>query len=297
MKIVRRSIMLFFLALSVPVFSISATQQSSDDYRFTLELMRHIEIMVLNFPTESIKNQYDAAQKSFSKASKEFYSRDFVSSAQLFKKLKMDLIKLTENIADNYLKRTKEIMDSTSHASFDILIKYSKHSGKLAYFQKPFDPLYDIKHYNEKNYHLYYDRERIESLLKNGFAKYNMAKKFFSDPELEYIKNHKRITHRNINYIIDRYISIINLCREAKQCGIEIHKIGITVEKEIDISKVKRLSPHQLVKTPGLANIDPIFDGRIPEKYKVDANDNINLIHEHEVKRRGTTPQKYRNIK
>ena len=71
------------------------------------------------------------------------------------------------------------------------------------------------------------------------------------------------------------YIYIISSCRTAKLYGIEIHKI-------MNINELIRiLEKYEL----NLNELDPIFDDRIPEEYKVDANDNIKLIHTLEMKR------------
>ncbi len=279
----KATIAIFSLLILMPalLFAISASVKAEKDYRFTLNTLRKMKIMVLNFSNEDITNEYDSIQEKFKKASKSYYGQNFTESVQQFKTVKMDLIDLLEKLGQNYLDRTKEILDSTSADSFDILIKYSKHSGTIAYFRKPFNPLYDVKPYNEKNYHLYHDKTRIEKFLRNGYQKYQKAKDVFEDPEIEYLKNHKRISANNINFIISRYLDVVQLCREAKQYGIEIYKIGIKTAPDDEPLNRQRL--YQKFD-PGQA-VDPIFDNRIPDEYKVDANDNRHLIHELEKKR------------
>jgi hypothetical protein len=277
------TIAIFSLMILMPslVLAISASVKAEKDYRFSLDTLRKMKIMVLNFGSGDISNEYDTIQGKFKEASESYYGQNFTESVQQFKTVKMDLIDLLEKISQNYLDRTKEILDSTSADTFDILIKYSKYSGTIAYFRKPFNPLYDVKPYNEKNYHLYHDKGRIEKFLKNGYRKYQTAKNIFEDPEIEYLKNHDRISSNNINFIISRYLDVIDLCREAKQYGIEIYKIGIKTEPDDEPLKRQRL--YQKFD-PGQA-VDPIFDNRIPDEYKVDANDNKLLIHELEKKR------------
>ena len=85
------------------------------------------------------------------------------------------------------------------------------------------------------------------------------------------------LTVKNVNYIINRYMDVIFLCRQAKECGIEIHRVKNI--NELGKSMVKYNVTH--------GSIIPIFDDRIPEKYKVDANDNMRFIHSVEMKKLG----------
>jgi hypothetical protein len=173
--------------------------------------------------------------------------------------------------------RTKEILDSISKESFDILIQYGKSSGLAAYFKRPYDPVYDSKPYNPKNYHLFHNKQRIETFLKNGYKKYKDAVDYYNDPEIKILLKKKNLPSKNLNYIIERYMAAISLCREAKQLGIEIYKIGIT-QHELEAPEQKPARTHTLGQF-----VDPIYDQRIPDKYKVDANDNLKLIHSIEL--------------
>ncbi|HOT45312.1 MAG TPA: hypothetical protein PLM53_10200 [Spirochaetota bacterium] len=258
-------------------FSISPIEKSSRDYALTLEALRNMRIMVENFGDDGLKKKYADIRLQFQDASESYYGQDFTSSTSKYKKVKMEMISLLGLIDDLYLKRTKEILDSTSKDTFDSLIENSKNSGLAAYFARPYDPVKDVKPYDSDKYHLFHDRERISSYLREGYKKYEAAKKIYEDPEIALLRKKTTLTVKNTNYLISRYMDVIFLCRQAKECGIEIHRVKNI--NELGKSMVKYNVTH--------GSIIPIFDDRIPEKYKVDANDNMRFIHAVEMKKLG----------
>ncbi len=276
-KHVAALILLFMVTGSSDSFSISPIEKSTHDYALTLEALRKIRIMVENFGDDGLKKRYADTRLQFQDASESYFGQDFTSSASKYKKVKMEMIYLLGLINDLYLKRTKEILDSTSKDTFDSLIEYSKNSGLAAYFARPYDPLKDVKPYDSDKYHLFHDRERISSYLREGYKKYEAAKRIYEDPEIALLRKKTNLTVKNVNYIINRYMDVIFLCRQAKECGIEIHRVKNI--NELGKSMVKYNVTH--------GSIIPIFDDRIPEKYKVDANDNMRFIHSVEMKKLG----------
>lgn len=276
-KHVAALILLIMVTGSSDSFSISPIEKSTHDYALTLEALRKIRIMVENFGDDGLKKRYADTRLQFQDASESYFGQDFTSSASKYKKVKMEMIYLLGLINDLYLKRTKEILDSTSKDTFDSLIEYSKNSGLAAYFARPYDPLKDVKPYDSDKYHLFHDRERISSYLREGYKKYEAAKRIYEDPEIALLRKKTNLTVKNVNYIINRYMDVIFLCRQAKECGIEIHRVKNI--NELGKSMVKYNVTH--------GSIIPIFDDRIPEKYKVDANDNMRFIHSVEMKKLG----------
>ncbi|MBP7738044.1 MAG: hypothetical protein KA369_18855 [Spirochaetes bacterium] len=259
------------------VYPISPIEKSYKDYAMALDTLRSLRVMVENFGDDQLKKRYADIRQQFQDASENYYGQDFTASASKFKKVKLELISILEVFGDMYLKRTKEILDSTSKDTFDSLIEYSKQSGLAAYFARPYDPLKDVKPYDATKYHLFHDREKISSYLREGYKKYHKAKTIFEDPEIALLRKKTTLTFKNINFIITSYLNVVTLCREAKECGIEIHRVKNM--NELGKSMVKYNVSH--------GSIIPIFDDRIPEQYKVDANDNIRFIHAVEMKKLG----------
>ncbi len=255
--------------------AISSAAKSQIDYAFTLNHIRELRVIVENFGDEEQKKQFEDIKSLFNTASEEFYAQNFVSSYQKFYNLKERLSTLMESIADMYIKRSQNILDSTSKASFDILINYSKDGPLAKYFRKSFNPLEDVKPYKEEEYHFFHSRETIERYLRGGYKSLQDARNILADPDMEVIKTKKNKTSANLDFMINRYASAVDNCRLAKQYGIEIHKM-IKVHQIGDIQRKYNIAG---------ATLEPVFDDRIPEEFKVDANDNVKLIHSIEKER------------
>src|SRR4030042_2814466 len=279
MKLLKISFIAFFIIMGATIqsFSLSTMVKTRKDYNFTLDMLRNMNIMIENFGDEDLRQKYDYTKNLFQEAGENYYGQNFTVSYEKFRKLKSELIIILEKIAQLYLNRTKDILDSTSKESFNILIEYSKKSGLAKYFYRAYDTLRDLKHYKEENYHYFHDREKIESYLYEGYKKYHKALNDFNDPEIEVTKKRKNLPSESLNFIIDRYYNVIQLCRESKQYGIEI----------IKIKNINELGKSLMKYNIKGGYLDPIFDDRIPEQYKPDANDNVRLIHSVEQKKLG----------
>jgi hypothetical protein len=279
MKILKLSLFIFLIIIisNIQAFSLSATVKTHNDYNFTLDMLRNMHTMIENFGDEDLRQKYDYIKNLFQEASENYYGQNYDASYEKFRKLKSELIIILEKIAQLYLNRTREILDSTSKDSFNILIEYSKKSGLAKFFIRSFDPLKDIKPYKEEDYHYFHDRERIESYLNEGYKRYHAAYRDYTDPEIEVTKKRKNLPSESLNLLINRYYHVIQLCRESKQYSIEIYKLKNVNELGKSIVKYNIKGGY----------LDPIYDDRIPEKYKPDANDNLRLIHSVEKRKLG----------
>ncbi len=269
------AILFSLLLADTPATAISSAVKAQNDYVYTLDNLRSIRIIIENFGTPEQKSAYEDIKLQFNSASEDFYAQNFSESFQKFFNVKERLIALMETQSDMYIKRTQEILDSTSKSSFDIIIKYGSKGGLKQYFTKPFNPVEDIKPYKEDEYHFFHDKEIIERYIRNGYKNLQEARNILNNEDLKIIKNKKNKTSRNLDYMIDMHGKIITLCRQGKQYGVEIHKM-IKAHQIGAILKKYNLSAQSL---------DPIFDDRIPEEYKVDANDNLKLIYSIEKER------------
>lgn len=255
--------------------AVSPIQKAENDYKYIMGHLRTIRITIENFGTDELRSDFENIKTLFQGATEEYYARNFVSSYLKYFKVKEDVAELLEKISLIYQERAKEILDSTSRQSFDILIKYSRDTALAKYFAKPYNPVEDIKIYDEEEYHFFHDNEIIESYLKNGYRNLENAKKIINDTDFLLIKQKNKKTSQNLNYLINKYIEVITFCRTAKMYGLEIHKI-------LKINQLGKIMDKYNLTSKGL---DPIFDDRIPEEYKVDANDNVDLIHSIELKK------------
>lgn len=266
-------------------FPISLAIRSSKDYTLTTKILRELKPMTTNFKTDENLKEMDSLTKNFEEAVLEHYGMNYDSSAVKFYNLKLQLIKTMENMCNLYLGRTNELLKATAfdNKTVQIFITYDKNSGYAAYYKKPFDPLRDVKPYDEnftiQDFHLFSDAQRVDLCLKNAHFYFSEAKRFFNDPEIAFIKSRKKIKSDQLTYILEKYLNVIQNCRTSKQCGLEIYKI----KNEFRTGTIQ--DKYQLRKD----QITPIFDDRIPDKFKVDAVDNIGMLYPVELERRKKT--------
>ncbi len=271
-----------FILIYNSAFAISSAVRSSKDYQYTTYVLREMKPMMINFETEENKKMQENLIKNFEEATLEYFGTNYDSSSSKYFNLKLEIIKSLEKVCTMYIARTKEILTATSadNNMVETFITYNKHSGYAAYFTKPFDPQLDVKPYSEKfpsqDYHFFYDAPKVQTYLRDGHFNYNEAVKSFNDPHITFLKGRKKLKSEQLNYIIDKYIGAIEYCRNAKQSALEIYKI----KNEFNTGFIQ--DKYHLRKD----QITPIFDDRLPEKFKVDAIDNVKLLYPVELEKR-----------
>lgn len=262
--------------------AISSAVRSSKDYKLTTEVIREIKPMITNFKNDEIQKTFDDLMKKFEEATLEYYGAKYDSSSIKYYNLKLELIKALETLCSLYQKRTDEILKATAtdNNAVEVFITYDKHSGYATYFNRPFDPTKDIMPYDDKftarDYHFFWDSEKVESYLRDAHFNFNEAIRMINDPEIVFFKSRKKMTHEQVNYIVDRYVAALEFFRTSKKQAIEIYKI----KNEFTTGSIQ--DKYGLRKD----QITPIFDDRIPDKFKVDAVDNAKLLYPVELERR-----------
>ena len=256
-------------------YAISNSVIAANDYKFILDNLRRMDVMIKNFPDPERKDLYSKIEMEFQNASEELYALRYDSAHIKFLKIKNDIINLLDLISINYIERSEKILTEISVKSFKILIEYGRGGSKAAHFRKPYDPIKGIKSYDEKNYHFFVDKETIERYMKNGFRLLQFAKNSYDDPEIKTLRRKKHILNKSRDTIIKNYLKIIKLCRESKKSGLETFKI-LNEDKFLDIVKEYKIDNSIIL---------PIYDLRIPDEYRRDANDCINLLHSIEEKK------------
>ncbi len=275
--LVMLSLVLTFLT-PIETKAVSSSVKATDDYYYTMNVIRKLNNIVSNYPSEINKTNFEKIKDLFNQAGINYYGLSYSDAVIKFMNLKKELIIFTEIVAKNYLERTKLILDSTTKETFDIIIDFNKYSSFAQYFNRPFNPLEDIKPYNDqyssKDFHFFYDREKIEAYLQQGYKSYQLALRKFNNPDIDLLKKKKKMTSVDMNSVINNYMNIIDMCREGKQYGIEIYKI----RNINDLGEIQK--KHNILGK----KMRTIFDDRIPNDYKVDAIDNENLIYSIEIK-------------
>jgi len=267
-------ISVLILFFTIDAFPLSPGEKAKKNYNFTLVLIRTFRIPVENFAPEGTLGQYDKIKEAFYAARENFYGKNYNEAYRQYASMKTDLLPFAADLAQSYLKRTKDILDTATKDTGELLTDFTKTTPILRDIQQPYDPIKKEAVYNDKytpgNYHLFHYGRVIETYIKEGYAAYYQARGLFDDPEIEYMKQNEKKTPEDMDYILERYMNIIKLCRTAKQYGIEIYKL-YTLN---DLAKIS-----EKFENWSFPEIDPTFDERIPEKYRVDAVDNRNLVY------------------
>ncbi|MBN2039501.1 MAG: hypothetical protein JW864_05635 [Spirochaetes bacterium] len=258
------NIFLLYCFFITPAFSISTAVKAEMDYKLLLKQLRFSTIAIENFANAEQKKKFDEIKTLFRDASAEHYGQRYEIAFNKFNKVKEDLLPLLDELTLIYLKRSRDILDSTAKQAFDIIIKYSNDTPFAKNFKYPFDPIENRKGYDEKEYHFYYDRSKIENFLNNGYQNLAQANILYNNADFIYLKSQKKKNREDLNSILKQYTEIIKVCRLAKMYGIEIYKI-FNDDKTSEILIKHRIS---------VKNIKPVFDDRIPDDYKPDAADN-----------------------
>ncbi|MGL4369309.1 MAG: hypothetical protein ACRCUT_06520 [Spirochaetota bacterium] len=281
----------FLLTLSIStaatdLFALSAAVKSQNDYAGTLEMIRDLRVIVENFGTDAQKKKYEDIRIYFKQSAERHYAGEFIkpdaltedaqpdnnaqSSVEMFNRLKLQMSELFDEIANGYIIRAQMLLDSTSKETNDILIDYGKNTGSAKYFYRPIDPLTEKKPYNPGKYHFYRDKETLERYLKSGYKALQDARTLYNNPDYMYIKAKKNKTSGDLDFLLSSQQGVIKYCRQAKQYGIEIHRI-LKETSLVAIQKKYNVSLGTIVRSP-------LYDDRIPEEFKVDAIDNQKQI-------------------
>ena len=280
------SIIIFFTT-GTAVFALSTAAKSEDDYVYLMHHLRDVQVMIENFANDQQKQKYADVTSDFRNASVDFYGHNFIFFDKNAKKyrmkfyqVKLKLSELLDEMAKSYIDRTSDILKNTSKDSFNILIKFNK-GGYAKYFTRPVDPVSKVegeKIYKSSEYHLYHDKSTIEQYLRKGYKMLEDARRIYDHPDMLTVKAKAEKNNYDVNYMVDGFLNVVKFCRQSKQYGIEIYRI---IRKNNIYTVQKKFEHYNISITDPI----PVFDVRIPEDYKIDANDNIKLVHSHELKK------------
>ena len=115
--------------------------------------------------------------------------------------------------------------------------------------------------------------------LDKGFERLGQAKMIRQQAmDLEkYLENNKKMSPRTRAKRISNYMAVITLCRDAKLNGVMIFQL---LQRNKVYAVQKNYSTNRFAFEKGL---NPVFDLRIPEKYRIDANDSYKRLHKVET--------------
>lgn len=204
-------------------------------------------------------------------------------------------------------KKVGDSLKDVDKELVDISIEYGRGSKNVNEFREDREAPYVSRQYNAKEFHFATNKYAIEQNTEAGYQALSQAKKARIDAlKIERnLERHQKLQPVHRKYRIEKYLAVIARCRDAREAAVNIFKLKYpynnyylqkddktTLGKVIlyDESKKEdvtlangksmnyRLNPHVLPK-----NINPVYDRRIPEKYRRDAVDLTGKVYEEEV--------------
>jgi hypothetical protein len=205
--------------------------------------------------------------------------------------------------------RDKKLGDKLKEADkelVDISVEYGYGSRNIRDFSQDREAPYLARQYDPKEYHFVTDKYAIEKSTEEGYKSLGEAKKARIDA-LKIEKNfekHQKLQPVHRKFRIEKYVAVITKCREAKIAAINIFKLKYPFDnyylmQDTKTSLGKIIQPDQKGEDTVTKNgksmnyrinpyidpkhLNPVFDRRIPDKYRRDAADVVGMVYDEEV--------------
>jgi len=203
-------------------------------------------------------------------------------------------------------KKVGDSLKDVDRELVDISVEYGRGSKNVNEFRENREAPYVSRQYDSKEYHFATNKYAIEQNTEAGYKALGQAKKARIEA-LKIEKNlerHQKLQPVHRKYRIEKYMDVIARCKDAREAAINLFKLKYPYDnyylqkdekttlgriiltdakgEDSTVDKGKsmnfRLNPHVLPK-----NLNPIYDRRIPEKYRRDAADLLGKVYEEEV--------------
>lgn len=279
-KIILASLIL--AAFTTAVNSESAAEKAKDKRIENLHYLVFLEVPMKNFGTDAQKEKLKEIKKDYTKGLSFFFEGDYLQSYLDFITVQKKLEKLYEELSLNYITRTTELLQDSNSKVVDITIKYHKKSERVKRFLRDRDVSRkppELQPYDPQNFHLTYHKKPITDNIELGYKRVGDAKRIRQqamDVE-KYLENNKKLTPSMRKMRIEHYMAAIRLCREGKLNAIKVYQL-ISANENYTVQTTYKDNYYSVEK-----RLNPVFDQRIPEKYRIDANDSHNRIHAEEI--------------
>jgi len=263
-----------------PLFSVSVAEKAREKFLENKEYIVAMDIAMQNFGTDEYKNSYTEIKDGFMQGMQLYLVGNYTKAYEQLVDTQIKLEKIYESMSIDYIERTSLMLQEVAKKYVDINIKFDKNTDLVRRFQLDREAPKEERSYDPNEYHLVYDKRDIISNLKVGYSKLGDAQRIRQDAIdlAKYYEEGKPLDPRVRASRIESYYITINLCREAKQNVIRIYQLMnrndiYTVQTEF---RGNRFAKEE--------HLPAVFDPRIPDEYKKDASDALNLIHEEEIR-------------
>jgi hypothetical protein len=266
--------------VNTTAYAISAAEKAREKIEEDRQYIYALEIPIRNFGSTEQKNDYNATKSQYMVGLGYYMQANFVNAYKELLEAQVKLDKLYEKVSMDYLERTTTILQELVKNMVEIDIEFNKESDLVRRYKTDRQAPKEKVYYDPKRFHLVYDKKVISRNVTMGFKRLGEAKNIRE--EAVTIKDKKYEEGQTVDpgiyrYRLASYLNVIDLCREAKKNAFQTYQL-INRNEIYPIQTQFRGNrfAHE-------SNLLPVFDPRIPDNYKVDASDALNLVHEDEI--------------
>jgi len=304
---------LSLVLLAGGVYSESISVQAYELRLETIGAIRMLEPAIRNFGVppkdtkattdkywSTLESQYNIAQQAYTLGLSYYYEKNFLSAMTEFKRCQVELEKILERLSQSYIDRAREIlveatgamhpnMDKKGVSVMEISVKLGPDSQRRKYFRVNRRAPVESRFYDPKDVHLARTMQAIELNLNNGYSSIADASEARNRAiTIEHsLEPHQplRVLHRSKR--IYWYTAAIEHARQAKRNGLNIFILKYPYENIPHQQNLKADGKTAFNYDENAAylpkKIHPVFDERVPEKYRRDSSDALGYIFEDEV--------------
>jgi len=279
-----------FLATTWQLSAFAPSQKAQEKLTQNQKYIVAIAVAIENFGTDEQKQEYQELKNDYMAGLAYYFEGRYVESYRENLKAQQKIEKLYEKVSLDYIERASEMLQGTLKQFVELRVEYDK-EGELArrFLKNRRSPKEKVS-YDPKKYHLLYDQYSVYGNVKMGFHRLGDARRVRQDAlDLEmFFEAGKEIDPRIHAIRIESYLAAIELSRDAKMNVVRVYQL-LNRNDIYSVQTEHKDNPFAVER-----KLDPIFDSRIPDEYKKDANDALKYIHADEIRvkleKEGYTP-------
>jgi hypothetical protein len=242
--------------------------------------MVFLEVPLKNFQTPELEKEYDEIKAKFRASLTYYYEVNYLESYRGFLETLVMLEKIYEKLSLQYVDRTNQMLQNAAQTIVNVEIEYHKRAIKNTLFDRDRLAPKEKQMYDPEDFHFTYTKRDISSNLEMGYNILTEAKEIRQramDVD-KFLEEDKEMDPNTRLRRVEMYRAVITRCRQSKQNAIQAFRLI----KKHDIYKVQEQFKNNYYAKE--YNLDPVFDPRIPDQYKVDASDSLNRLHAEEIR-------------
>lgn len=271
---------LLLLFVAQPASSLTVSEKAKIKRGQTLDLMVFLEVPLKNFQTPELEKEYAEIKAKFRASLTYYYEVNYLESYRGFLETLVMLEKLYEKLSLQYVDRTNQMLQKAAQTIVQVEIEFHKKAIKNTLFDRDRLAPKEKQMYDPTEFHFTYTKRDIASNLEMGYNILTEAKEIrqMAMDVDKFLEEDKEMDPNTRLRRVEMYRAVINRCRQSKQNAVQAFRL---INKH-EVYKVQDQFKNNYYAKE--YNLDPVFDPRIPDQYKVDASDSLNRLHSEEIR-------------